>query len=82
MKTEDWKFYRNMVSHRAAVRVLVELNKLLSSEDHPYFYGYYRGEKGEYDRAAYNMLDTVRELKQEVAEYRKLKAALQPLLKN
>ena len=77
----DQEFHRHMISHRAAVKVLEEINKALRNDDMTYFWGYSRGEAGEYDQSVYAMAREVQRLRAEVDEYRRLKAALQPIVK-
>jgi hypothetical protein len=78
----DLEFYRHMISKRAAVKALVNINKALSDIDHCYLWGYVNGSSGEYDKAIYAMADNIRKLKAEVEEYRKLKSALKPIIEN
>lgn len=72
----DPEFYRHMISKRAAVKALVDINKALNNSRHPHFYTYESGKAGEFDRAVYNMADEVERLVKEVKEYRQLKEAL------
>ncbi len=76
------EFYRHSISKRAAVDIIVKINKALSQFDSVHFYGYQAGNQaGQYDSAAYAMVSEIQRLKQEVEEYRKLKAALRPIIK-
>jgi len=80
----DKSFYRIVISHRAAVKALEEINCALTGNERPNFYGYgyadYK-EIGGYDPSIRNMADDIRSLVKEVEEYRKLKEALIPLFK-
>lgn len=73
-------FYRHMISKRAAVKTLVEINKALHGNNVS-FWGYERANEGEYDRSVYAMADDIKRLVQEVEEYRELKKALTKILK-
>lgn len=73
-------FYRHMISKRAAVKALVEINKALHG-NHVSFWGYERANEGEYDRSVYAMADDIKRLVREVEEYRELKKALTKILK-
>jgi hypothetical protein len=77
----DPEFYRHMISKRAAVKALTEINSALRDDAGAYFYGYDRGFAREYDSAVYAMAEDIRRLVSEVKEYRKLKAALAAALK-
>lgn len=73
-------FYRHMISKRAAVKALTDINKALHG-DHVSFWGYERCSEGEYDRSVYAMADDIKRLVEEVKEYRALKKALTKILK-
>jgi hypothetical protein len=70
-----------MISKRAAVQALCEINEALRGKDSPYFYGYVDGSAGEYDGSVYSMTRDIKDLKREVEEYRALKRALEPIIK-
>lgn len=73
-------YHRHMISKRAAVKALTEINKALHG-DYVYFWGYERCAEGEYDRSVYAMADDIKRLVKEVEEYRELKKALTKILK-
>lgn len=77
----DPEFYRFMISKRAAVKALVDINKALRREDQCYFWDTDGISPGSYDRAVYAMDEDIRRMKVEVEEYRKLKEALKVSLK-
>ena len=77
------QFYRKVISHRTAVKVLCDIQRTLSENNSAYFYGYRQNaykEIGGYDPSVFNMADEIRRMKAEVEEYRKLKEALKPIL--
>lgn len=79
----DKQFYRIVISHRAAIKALEDINCALTDSERPNFYGYgycdYK-EIGGYDPSVRNMADDIKALVKEVKEYRKLKEALKPIL--
>ena len=77
----DSEFYRYMISKRAAVKALEEINKALRGEKECYLWDTNGINPGSYDQAIYSMADDIRRLKAEVDEYRKLKIALKTILK-
>lgn len=80
----DKPFYRFVISHRAAVKALEDINCALTGSERPNFYGYsytdYK-EIGGYDPSVRNMAEEIKFLVKEVKEYRKLKEALKPIFK-
>jgi len=77
-------YHRLTISHRAAVKALEDINCAITGREKPDFYGYgYQNYKeiGYYDPSVRNMAEIVKGLVKEVAEYRKLKDALKPILK-
>ncbi len=76
----DLKFYRFMISKRAAVMALTEINKALHESDMCYFWHTDGVSIGSYDRSVYSMAADIKSLVNEVKEYRALKKALKPLL--
>jgi len=60
------EFYRHMISKRAAVKALEEINKALNKVVNPEFWSYESGKAGEYDASVYSMAREISRLVQEV----------------
>lgn len=76
----DKPFHRHMISKRTAVTAIDAIAEELYECGTCHYYGYYDGSAGEYDGAINSMVNDVKRLKAEVTEYRKLKAALKPIV--
>lgn len=79
----DPVFYRKVISHRAAVKALIDISCAFTGEKIANFYGYdYDAHKtvGGYDPSVRMLAEQVTDLVREVKEYRKLKEALKPIL--
>lgn len=77
---KDKLFHRHMISKRTAVAAIDAIAEELYEHGTCHYYGYSNGSAGEYDGAIHNMVNDIKRLKAEVAEYRKLKEALKPIM--
>lgn len=76
----DSEFYRFMISKRVAIKALVEINKALNN-NHCYFYNTDGISEGSYDSAVYSMASNIKDLVNEIKEYRELKRILNLIIK-